>query len=489
MIVMVGIGVAIAAAAGAFDKAKKDEMRPRNVILLISDGFGPSGETMAREFANKDELLPLDEQLVGASITYSTTNLVTDSAAGATCYSCGLKTFNGAIGVIDADPALACATVLEAAAVRGMATGVVVTSRVTHATPAAFTAHVPDREIEPTIAEQQITQDIDILFGGGRCEFQPNSVQGSCREDDRNLIDEARNNGFDVLVDLEGFNNLTQDDLPVIGLFAESHMSFELDRNPEEQPSLDMMVDRALGLLANSRKAQESGFFLMIEGSRIDHAGHNNDAAAHVYETLQFQAAFKRVVEFAKADGNTVVVSTSDHETGGLTLARTIPVMGKDTYPYTWYPEVLARANHSAEYLSKELKANPAMELEATVVTNYGITPTVEEMGVLEEARVNGTTTDLTYALSEFISYHALVGWTTHGHTGVDVNVYAYGPGTEEVGAVHQNAEIGQFLARSLNVDLEALNPEVRRKFPPLPRPDLASDQNQKDEQTYSLHD
>ncbi|KNC52584.1 alkaline phosphatase [Thecamonas trahens ATCC 50062] len=441
--------------------------------MMISDGFGPSGETMARVFANKAQLQPLDYQLRGASITYSTSNLVTDSAAGATCFSCALKTYNGAIGVTDSQPPEACATVLEAAAAAGMATGVVVTSRVTHATPAAFTAHVPDREMEPTIAEQQITQKIDLLFGGGRCEFQPQSVAGSCRADEKDVMSEARDAGFSVITDVAGLRSATTASLPLIGLFAQSHMAFELDRVPADQPSLDEMVAKALELLSALPKAATHGMFLMIEGSRIDHAGHNNDAAAHVYETLQFQQAFSQAVEYARGHGNTVVVSTSDHETGGLTLARTKPVLGRDTYPYVWYPKVLARANHSAEYLAHELQANASMSLVDTVVVNYGIEPTPAELATLEAARINGTT-PLTYALSEFISYHANVGWTTHGHTGEDVNLYLYGPGTEAMYGVHQNSDIGAFLASKLKLDLAALTPEIRRKFPPIPMPPTA---------------
>ncbi|CAG8657473.1 94_t:CDS:2, partial [Acaulospora morrowiae] len=148
----------------------------RNVILMISDGFGPASETFARNYyqyvkdLSYDFVTPLDELLVGSSRTRSSNSLVTDSAAGATAFSCILKTYNGAIGV---DPEKSpCGTILEAAKELGMATGLVVTSRITHATPASFSAHAVSRDLEYIIATQQIGdyplgRRVDLMLGGG----------------------------------------------------------------------------------------------------------------------------------------------------------------------------------------------------------------------------------------------------------------------------------------------------------------------------------
>ncbi|KAJ2890155.1 vacuolar alkaline phosphatase, partial [Coemansia aciculifera] len=193
--------------------------KKRNIILMISDGFGPASETMARNYVQQINDLPvgfqspLDEILVGSSRTRSKSSLVTDSAAGATAFSCLLKTYNGAIAV--ADDKLPCGTVLEAAKLqRGMLTGLVATSRITHATPASFSAHVTHRDMEDLIAEYQIGNYslgpvVDLMFGGGRCHFMPNThANVSCRMDARDLWSEARAAGFNTLSTRKQFDDL-----------------------------------------------------------------------------------------------------------------------------------------------------------------------------------------------------------------------------------------------------------------------------------------
>lgn len=478
----------ILASAGVFGrKARAAPVRGPNVIFMISDGFGPSGETMARVFANKAVKLPLDYQLVGSSITYSATNLVTDSAAGATAYSCAQKTYNYGVAVdVTGQP---CATLLEAAAAAGLATGAVVTSRVTHATPAAFTAHVVDRELEYYIAQQQVQQRVDVLFGGGLCEFLPKSgasVNSSCRPDALDLLAQARASGFSVLTNLSDLA-APSISFPALGLFALSHLDYEIDRNPAVQPSLVNMTRRALALLAESAKGRERGFFLLIEGSRIDHAGHNNDPGAHVIETLMYQQTFEAALAFAAADGNTLVLSTSDHETGGLTLARTIAKPDGGAYsPYYWLPEVLARASHSCEWVAQQLVAQPGLSTNATVAAALGVTDlTADELARLDAARsacvVNGSALffPFVYELAAVLSYRAVIGWTTHGHTGIDVNLYAFGPGVDVLRGVNQNVEIGAFVESTLGVNLAMLTPEIQKRFSPRPPAGQAAEQGQ----------
>ncbi|CAG8735140.1 1678_t:CDS:2, partial [Racocetra persica] len=252
----------------------------RNVILMISDGFGPASETFARDYYQFVNSLhynfttPLDQILVGLSRTRSSNSLVTDSAAGATAFSCVKKTYNGAIGV-DPDKA-PCGTILEAAKAIGMATGLVVTSRITHATPASFSAHVVDRNMEDIIATQQLGdyplgRQVDLMIGGGRCFFLPNSTVGSCRGDDRDLIAEAKKSGFTYFTSRKEFDNIDPDSqsIPLLGLFTLDHMSYEIDRVPSVEPSLKEMSEKAIRILEAQTAHSDKGFFLMIEGSRI----------------------------------------------------------------------------------------------------------------------------------------------------------------------------------------------------------------------------
>lgn len=226
-----------------------------------------------------------------------------------------------------------------------MLTGLVVTSRITHATPGAFSAHVAWRDWENQIAEQQIGYNplgrtVDLMFGGGACEFTSNTTEGSCRLDNRDLFTEAQEEfGWDVIHgkgSRDKFNALEADDvqLPLMALFAPHHMDYEIDRKPAEQPALHEMVKKALSILKTKSKEQDTGFFLMIEGSRIDMAAHTNDPAAHVHDILEYHQTVQLVKQFVDENPNTVVISTSDHETGGFTAGRQI---GEDYPEYKWY--------------------------------------------------------------------------------------------------------------------------------------------------------
>ncbi|GAA5886199.1 hypothetical protein JCM3774_005713, partial [Rhodotorula dairenensis] len=355
------------------------------VILMISDGMGPASETLARSYvqylassnsttalpprsllnesswANLEVgfrgrpdgqgRLPLDDMLVGTSRTRSSNSLITDSAAGATAFSCALKTYNGAIGITPAQAP--CGTILEAAKRQGFATGLVATSRITHATPASFYAHVPDRDLETEIADFLVDEDgsslkglpVDFAFGGGRCFFLPNGTDGSCRTDNKDLLARAKEKGIKVvqgMAELREYREKGGDDATVLGLFADDHMDYEIDRQKNtiltnEQPSLKEMTIQALRHLSSAgQKGKRKGFFLMIEGSRIDMAGHNNDPVGHIHDILSYQSTVQHVQQWVKAQNDrgtpTMLISVSDHETGGLTVGRQIT---------TSYPEYL----------------------------------------------------------------------------------------------------------------------------------------------------
>jgi alkaline phosphatase len=309
----------------------------RNLIMMVSDGMGPTSLSLTRSFKQFEYQLPygnqltIDQHMIGQSRTRSSNSLVTDSAAGATAFSCGLKSYNGAISVLpDHTP---CGTVLEAAKKAGYMTGLVVTTRITDATPACFAAHVNMRSEEDRIAEQLVGdyplgRVVDLILGGGRCHFLPNTTQGSCRGDSKDIIKMGEKEGFNYVKDRAGFDKLKLGSavkLPLLGLFADTDIPYEIDRRNEDDiyPSLDEMAKTALHALSAATKDNDKGFFLMIEGSRIDHAGHANDPAAQVHEVLAYDDAFASVLEFLDKDTVPgVMVSTSDHETGGLAAAR-----------------------------------------------------------------------------------------------------------------------------------------------------------------------
>lgn len=447
--------------------ASDSDLSPTNVILLIPDGYGPASATLARDYLRwRDGIrnLALDSLQTGSVRTFPAGGRVTDSAAGATAYSTGTKTYNGRIAMDTTGQQLG--TLLEGAEQKNMVTGLVATSRITHATPASFSAHVVDRGEENEIAAQQLTKDIEVLMGGGRRHFLPRYRDGSARSDTQNLLENAQAQGYQI-VDTQD-ELLAVDSPPVLGLFASSHMDYEIDRGPS-QPSLSTMTQTALNLLGDA----ENGFFLMVEGSRIDHAGHANDATAHLHDILAFNEAVETALEYARADGNTLVVSVADHETGGLSLGRNVDGQGV----YGWEPAVLDRVSASHDVvLDSTVQALTMLSDKAsrdTIVET--VTPIMEyftgisELTYAERYRLWENAYDISadnYLLSDIISdiigRRATIGWTTNGHTAVDVTLHAYGPGSSRFAGNHDNTYVGKALADLLEIDLGHLTEELR---------------------------
>jgi alkaline phosphatase len=309
----------------------------RNLIFMVSDGMGPTSLALTRGYRQYvdalewNDTLVLDKHFIGNSRTRSSNSLVTDSAAGATAFSCGQKSYNGAISVTpDHSP---CGSVMEAAKRAGYTTGLVVTTRITDATPACFASHVRTRAMEDQIADQllgngPLGRSVDLMLGGGRCHFLPNTIAGGCRADGRDLIQQADEHDWTYISSRKDFDALhlgSSVKLPLLGLFSPTDIPFEIDRRhvDAEYPSLEEMAKTALRALGDATKDSDQGFFLMIEGSRIDHAGHNNDPAAQVHEVLAYDKAMQAVLDFIeKDDTEGLMVATSDHETGGLATAR-----------------------------------------------------------------------------------------------------------------------------------------------------------------------
>ena len=435
MIALMVLAPALPGQARGQDEDRSE--RPRNVILFIADGYGPASATFARDFIGRP--LVMDGVLVGAMSTYSTSAKVTDSAAAATAFASAIKTYNGAVGVDTLQ--LPVGTLVEAAESRGLATGLVSTAAITHATPAAFSAHVPDRGSQSEIAEQQAGQDIDVLLGGGLRYYLP-SADGGAREDGAHLLDAMRSRGYEVV---SSRSDLSGDlEAPVIGLFTMNHMAYEVDRDPEAEPSLAEMTRAAIGLLEDD----PDGFFLMVEAGRIDHAAHGNDPAGHVHDILAYDEAVAAALEFARRDGETLVVGVADHETGGLTLGRNVD--GRSYYD--WKPDVLRRVSASTDVIVDLLDGggDPA----SVLADHAGIdTLDLKDWSLLAEGSETGR---LGAAIGEIVSRRALIGWTSYGHTAVDVNTYAFGPGETAFYGHRDNTDVARILADLLHLDLEA---------------------------------
>lgn len=281
--------------------------RPKNVILLIGDGMGLA-QVSAGFYANGKKLNVERFPSVGLVTTHSKSHLITDSAAGATAYACGCKTANGVIG--EDGGKKACRTLLEDAESRGLATGLVVSCSITHATPAAFYAHVDDRGAAEAIAEFLPRQNVDLIIGGGLKFFNE-------RKDGRNLYAAFEAQGYQC-------SNFAEKKLSELTFLPDKPLAWFAAREEpgsvaEGRDWLPIAAAAAPGFL---QQRSEKGFFMMLEGSQIDWACHANDSGRAVQEMLDFDAAIQHILDFAQQDGQTLVVLTADHETGGLALGQ-----------------------------------------------------------------------------------------------------------------------------------------------------------------------
>lgn len=280
------------------------QKRPLNIILMIADGTGLS-QISASQYFNPNASNYDRFKHIGLIKTSSSSDLITDSAAGATAFASGIKTYNGAIGV-DQDT-LAKPTILEQLEQKGYKSGVIATSTITHATPASFYAHVKYRKMEDEIAQALTQSQVDFFAGGGLQHF-------NAREDKKDLLQELRTNGFEVetaALNTDAFLSL---DKKYAYLLADDGMPKMIDgRGP--------FLKNATQLGINYLSQNQQPFFMMIEGSQIDWGGHANDANYLIGEMVDFDDTLGYVLDFAERDGNTLVIVTADHETGGFTLS------------------------------------------------------------------------------------------------------------------------------------------------------------------------
>lgn len=283
--------------AGTIDAQKK---APKNVIVMIGDGMGYN-QVQAALTVQGNQLYMAQFPYTGIEKTYSANDYITDSAAGGTAIACGVKTNNGMIGVTpDTVPVV---SILEQAEKNGLSTGIVVTCNITHATPASFYAHVGSRNSSQDIAAWFPKSGVDVAIGGGIGDFEK-------RADGRNLSQELVKSGYQVVYNMEDAAKSKPGNL--LTLLAEDHPK----KASEGRDYLPSAVELALKRLSSNKK----GFFLMVEGSQIDWGGHNNDQNYMVSETVDFDNAVGKALAFAQKDGNTLIIITADHETGGATI-------------------------------------------------------------------------------------------------------------------------------------------------------------------------
>lgn len=396
-------------------KSPQSNKKVENVIFMIPDGYSSSYATNYRLYKGEESVM--DPYLVGMHRTYSANSEVTDSAAAGTAMATGSKTNNG---VISMDPdGKQLETILQAAEKSGKSSGLVATSTITHATPAVFASHVATRANEADIAPQLLQNDVDVILGGGKKYFSDE------------LLNKAKKDGYEVVSDAQSLNKVKKAD-KLIGLFAEDSLAPELDRETTTEPSLQDMTSAAIDVLSKDK----DGFFLMVEGSQIDWAGHDNDAAWAMKDTEAFEDAVQAALDFAKKDKNTLVVIAGDHDTGGMSVGT-----GGSGTNLEILKNVTATGDFMAAQLNKE-KSN----IQVVVKEYAGITLTAAEVNEIKEA------SNPSFQINSIISKHALVGWTHTGHTGTDIPVYAYGPQAHKFAGLIENTDFPHLMAEAMKI-------------------------------------
>ncbi|WP_306821540.1 MULTISPECIES: alkaline phosphatase [Bacillaceae] len=417
------------------EAAGKKKTEVKNIIFMVGDGMGVPFLAAHRYMKDNPttkiiENTTFDSYLVGMQTTYADDEEqnITDSASAATAMSSGVKTYNAAIAVDVHQNEVK--TVLEEAKALGKSTGLVATSELTHATPASFGAHDISRHNMDQIADDYFDEmingkhKVDVMLGGGLKNFV---------RTDRDLTEEFQNKGYSYVTNK---NEMSSDkNKQILGLFADGGLPKMIDRT-KEIPSLKEMTNVAI----NKLNKNKDGFFLLVEGSQIDWAAHDNDIVGTMSEMEDFEQAFKAVIEFAKKDKETLVVLTSDHSTGGYTMGA--------NGEYNWFPEPVQSAKRTPDFMAAEIAAGKSVE--ETLNKYSGLELTSEELDtvVIAAEPIDGVkdVTKIDNAIENIYNARSNSGWTTSGHTGDDVAVFAYGPKKDRFSGLIDNTDQAKFI-------------------------------------------
>jgi len=436
----------------------------KNVIILMMDGTASSHVTLSRWY--KGSPLALDSILVGGVRTYSADSLITDSAPAATAFATGYKTNSKFLGImpeITSTPGVTAitedlkfkpvASVMEGAKLQGKSIGLIATSNIQHASPAGYSAHTPFRDAYTLIATQQVYENIDVVFSGGKKYLLPTD-QGGVRLDGENLIQVLKDRGYAFVETQNEMLKITNS--KVWGLFAADAMQYEFDRKEltPNEPSLAEMTKKAIELLSKNEK----GFFLFVEGSKIDWAAHANDPVGVISDVLAFDDAVKTALDFASRDGQTLIMAFADHGTGGMSIGAKSVAKTYDRTPFAAVIPPLKQAQVTGEGLDQIIGDDRTeWNIRQKIAQFYGIEElTADEVKLIQKAPRGRAFANV---VGPMLSQRAAIGWVYTGHTGDDLFLYAFGP-NRPTGLI-ENTKIAQICAQSMGFDLNKVSDEL----------------------------
>ncbi len=431
---------------------------PKNIILFIGDGMSVPQRMVADEFSRKAGMGPLAMNALpyqASTRTCSANSIVTDSAAAATAIACGVKANNGAIGVTpDGKHVESCAEVAKKA---GQKVGICTTVTLTHATPAGFYGHRKSRGETYGLAIDLANSDFDFFAGGGLDVSKKASAKhpeyAACEE----AYAYAEKKGYRLVSTKSDFLTLQPGCGKILTRFmTKGPLSFAINRTDDlDQPSVAEITKKAIEVLDNP-----NGFFLMVEGGRIDWAGHANDAATNLRDVLALDEAVKVALAFQEKSPETLIIVTGDHETGGLS-------MGFAGTGYALYMERLAHQTMSIDLFDNRvnefLKKNPKAtfnDVKPLISEAFGfVFPEAEKKAkefvmtltaAEEKELTDAFPKKLSQACRIVMSHKAGLGWSTGAHTAMPVMTSAKGPGAERFAGFIENTDISKIITSFL---------------------------------------
>ena len=434
---------------------------PKYVFLFLADGAGIAHMEITRQYnrAIHNEGLVISDKIMkegslGLITTHAADSLSTDSAAAATALAAGCKANIGALGIC-ADGTIP-KTVGEIAKGKNMRVGLVTTSTIYDASPAAFISHVPNRRNFPEIVKRYLEFAPDILLGGGRDQFLPKSQAGSRRTDETDLLASFSQKGYFYVSNRHELEQAQR--LKVLGLFSQGEMSFEIDRDKKAEPSLYDMTQAAIRLLSNHNS---HGFFLFIENENVDTAAHLSDVASLIRDYREFDRAVGLAYDFyRKHPRETLIIVTSDHETGGLGFTLALKDLGSTrgtqvagtTEDLKKIDSISISLRKATEILGPNPSAAAIDKLMTDYFSGFTLAPEFKEAILKRQPLSRALFLDPTaHALGMMIANNTQAYWLTSTHTNHPVFVTALGPGSEKFRGYLDNTDFGRNLKVILN--------------------------------------
>ncbi|WP_275076739.1 alkaline phosphatase [Providencia rettgeri] len=432
----------------------------KNVIVMIPDGMSVTGTTLSRLY--KGESLALDPLASGLITTWNGDGTIADSAPAGSAISSGWKSKSGNIASTgkkydwpgvktpsQGEELRPVATLLEASRLSGRSVGIISTSEFMHATPADFSAHDPSRKSYDNLTEQIVYNNLDVILGGGAKYLKPEN-----RADKEDMAKILSSRGYSIVNTPKQLDTFSGKKL--VGVFGKTDkhtaLSYDLDRDPALEPSLAQMTQKAIDVLSQN----PDGFFLMIEGSKVDWAAHANDPVGIISDVLAFDDAVAKAVDFAKKDGNTLIVAMTDHGNSGISIGDRSTSENYDKTHWTRFINPLKKAKVTGEgfeaILESQSAKQDAVKIRALATQWLGVDDlTDEEVNSIMGAKSGA----LNYVIGPILAQRAKIGFTTNGHTGEDVVLYSYDPRGRLLGGLMDNTEVAHFMASALDVNLQ----------------------------------